>query len=191
MIAGIVLAAGFARRMGRPKLLLDFRGKPIVRWAVEALVGHVEDLVVVTGLEEDGVRTALAGLAVRFARNPRPHDGQGSSIAVGVAALKPWTRAALVALGDQPRVPGDVIPALLEAWRRTGKEIVAPAYRGTQGTPVLFGAGVFAELSGLTGDAGARGVVAARPERAELVRFDVAMPADIDTPEDYARLHVQ
>jgi molybdenum cofactor cytidylyltransferase len=191
VIAGIVLAAGFARRMGRPKLLLDFRGKPIVRWAVEALVGHVEDLVVVTGLEEDGVRTALAGLAVRFVRNPRPHDGQGSSIAVGVAALKPWTRAALVALGDQPRVPGDVIPALLEAWRRTGKEIVAPAYRGIQGTPVLFGAGVFAELSGLTGDAGAKGVVGARPERAELVRFDVAMPADIDTPEDYARLHVQ
>jgi molybdenum cofactor cytidylyltransferase len=68
---------------------------------------------------------------------------------------------------------------------------VAPAYRGTQGTPVLFGAGVFAELSGLTGDAGAKGVVGARPERAELVRFDVAMPADIDTPEDYARLHVQ
>jgi molybdenum cofactor cytidylyltransferase len=191
VIAGIVLAAGFARRMGRPKLLLDFRGKPIVRWAVEALVGHVEDLVVVTGLEEDGVRTALAGLAVRFARNPRPHDGQGSSIAVGVTALKPWTRAALVALGDQPRVPGDVVPALLEAWRRTGKEIVAPAYRGIQGTPVLFGAGVFAELTGLTGDAGAKGVVGARPERAELVRFDVAMPADIDTPEDYARLHVQ
>jgi molybdenum cofactor cytidylyltransferase len=191
VIAGIVLAAGFARRMGRPKLLLDFRGKPIVRWAVEALVGHVEDLVVVTGLEEDGVRTALAGLAVRFARNPRPHDGQGSSIAVGVTALKPWTRAALVALGDQPRVPGEVVPALLEAWRRTGKEIVAPAYRGIQGTPVLFGAGVFAELTGLTGDAGAKGVVGARPERAELVRFDVAMPADIDTPEDYARLHVQ
>jgi molybdenum cofactor cytidylyltransferase len=191
VIAGIVLAAGFARRMGRPKLLLDFRGKAIVRWTVEALVGHVEDLVVVTGLEEDGVRTALDGLAVRFARNPRPHDGQGSSIAVGVGALKPWTRAALVALGDQPRVPDDVVPALLEAWRRTGKEIVAPAYRGMQGTPVLFGAGVFAELSGLTGDAGAKGVVGARPERAELVPFDVAMPADIDTPEDYARLHVQ
>ena len=137
------------------------------------------------------MRTALAGLAVRFARNPRPHDGQGSSIAVGVTALNPWTRAALVALGDQPRVPGDVVPALLEAWRRTGKEIVAPAYRGIQGTPVLFGAGVFAELTGLTGDAGAKGVVGARPERAELVRFDVAMPADIDTPEDYARLHVQ
>ena len=191
MIAGIVLAAGFARRMGRPKLLLEFRGKPIVRWAVEALTGHVEDLVVVTGQDEDGVRAALTGLAVRFARNPRPHDGQGSSIAIGIAALKPWTRAALIALGDQPRIPVDVVPALLTAWRKTGKDVVAPVYRETQGTPVLFGAGVFAELSNLTGDGGAKGVVGARPERVTLVTFDVAMPADIDTPEDYARLHVQ
>jgi CTP:molybdopterin cytidylyltransferase MocA len=191
MIAGIVLAAGFARRMGRPKLLLEFRGKPIVRWAAEGLTGHVEDLVVVSGLEEAGVRAALAGLAVRFARNPRPHEGQGSSIAVGVTALKPWTRAALIALGDQPRVPTAVIPALLAAWRKTDKEIVAPVYRGTQGTPVLFGAEVFAELSRLTGDAGARAVVAARPERVELVSFDIPMPPDVDTPEDYARLHVQ
>lgn len=191
MIAGIVLAAGFARRMGRPKLLLEFRGKPIVRWAVEGLAGHVEDLIVVSGQEEGGVRAALAGLAVRFARNPRPHEGQGSSIAVGVAALKPWTRATMIALGDQPRVPAEVISALLMAWRRTDKEIVAPVYRGTQGTPVVFGAAVFPELSRLTGDAGARSVVAARPERVEFVDFDMPVPADVDTPEDYARLHVQ
>jgi molybdenum cofactor cytidylyltransferase len=191
MIAGIVLAAGFARRMGWPKLLLEFRGRPIVRWAVEALVGHVEDLVVVTGGDEEGVRSALGGLAVRFVRNPRPQDGQGSSIAIGVGALKPWTRAAVIALGDQPHVPGGVVPALLAAWRRTGKDIVAPAYRGTQGTPVLFAAAVFAELAALTGDAGAKRVVGARPERVEIVNVDAPMPADIDTPEDYARLHVQ
>jgi molybdenum cofactor cytidylyltransferase len=191
MIAGIVLAAGFARRMGRQKLLLAFQGKPIVRWAAEALAPDVEDLVVVTGQEEAAVRQALAGLAVRFVRNPRPHEGQGSSIAVGVSALKPWTRAAVIALGDQPRVPGDVVPALLAAWERGGQAIVAPVYRGTQGTPVLFAAALFGELAALTGDAGARAVVQARPERVELVPFDMPMPADVDTPEDFARLHVQ
>jgi molybdenum cofactor cytidylyltransferase len=191
MIAGIVLAAGFARRMGRQKLLLAFQGKSIVRWAAEALAPPVEDLVVVTGQEEAAVRQALAGLAVRFVRNPRPHEGQGSSIAVGVSALKPWTRAAVIALGDQPRVPGDVVPALLAAWERGGQAIVAPVYRGTQGTPVLFAAAMFGELAALTGDAGARAVVQARPERVELVPFDMPMPADVDTPEDFARLHVQ
>jgi molybdenum cofactor cytidylyltransferase len=177
--------------MGKPKLPLKVRGTPIIRLSVEALVPHVQDLVVVTGQDEAGVRAALDGLAIRFARNPRPHDGQGSSIAVGVAALQPGTRATVIALGDQPRVPPAVVPALLATWRRTGKAIVAPAYRGLQGTPVIFAAEVFSELRALAGDAGARSVVLAQPQRVELVGFDIPMPADVDTPEDYARLHVQ
>ncbi|MBI2160679.1 MAG: nucleotidyltransferase family protein [Candidatus Rokubacteria bacterium] len=191
MIAGIVLAAGFARRMGRQKLLLQLQGKPVLRWAVERLLPHVEDLVVVTGQDDAPVREALAGLTVRYAVNPNPQAGQGSSIAVGVGALKPWTRAALIALGDQPRIPEAVVPRLVEAFTRSGKAIVAPVYRGTQGTPVLFASEVFPELRALTGDAGARAVVHARPERVESVPVDAPMPPDVDTPEDFARLHVQ
>src|SRR5881409_138518 len=151
--------------MGRQKLLLDLKGKPVVRWSVELVLPHVGDCVVVTGQDDSGLRGALAGLAVRFAVNARPQDGQGSSIAVGAAALKPWTAAALVTLGDQPLTPAIVIPALLAAQQRSGKAIAAPSYRGT------------------------RGVLAARPERVETVELDVAMPADVDTPEDFARLH--
>ncbi len=191
MIAAVVLAAGLARRMGRQKLLLQLQGKPVVRWAVERVAPHAGEVVVVTGQDDVAIREALAGLAVRFAVNPTPQAGQGSSIAVGVAALPPWTRAALIALGDQPRLPDAVVPALLAAFARSGRPIVAPVYRGTQGTPVLFASEVFAELRALTGDAGARAVVNARPERVERVSFDLAMPPDVDTPEDFTRLHVQ
>jgi molybdenum cofactor cytidylyltransferase len=191
MIAAIVLAAGFARRMGRQKLLLELKGKAVVRWSVEAILPHVGDVVVVTGQDDAGVRAALGGLPVRFAVNPRPQAGQGSSIAIGVAALKPWTAAALIALGDQPRVPDGVIGALLQARERSGRPIAVPVYRGTQGTPVLFGGEVFGELAALDGDAGARAVVQVRPERVARVELDVPMPLDVDTPEDYARLHVQ
>ena len=191
MIAAVVLAAGLARRMGRQKLLLQLQGKPVVRWSVEHVLGHVEDVVIVTGPDDSGIRQALEDLAVRFAVNPRPQDGQGTSIAAGVAALKPWTTAALIALGDQPRMPAAVVPALLEAFRRSGKAIVAPVYQGVQGTPVLFSSEVFAELRALRGDAGARAVVQANPERVARVALDLAMPPDVDTPEDYAKLHVQ
>src|SRR5204862_3779168 len=132
MIAAVVLAAGLARRMGRQKLLLKLQGKPVVRWAVERLVPHVGDIVVVTGQDDAAIREALSGLSLRFAVNPSPQAGQGSSIAVGVAALPPWTQAALIALGDQPRVPDAVVPALLAALERAGKAIVAPVYRGAQ-----------------------------------------------------------
>lgn len=186
-----MLAAGLARRMGRQKLLLQLQGKPVVRWAVERLTGDVEDVVVVTGQDDAAIREALSGLPVRFVVNPRPQEGQGSSIAIGAGALKPWTRAALIALGDQPRIPETVVPALFESFTRTSKAIVAPLYRGVQGTPVLFSSEVFAELRALTGDAGARAVVQARRERVETVAFDLPMPPDVDTPEDFARLHVE
>jgi molybdenum cofactor cytidylyltransferase len=88
-------------------------------------------------------------------------------------------------------MPAPVVPALLDAFRRSGKAIVAPVYQGVQGTPVLFSSEVFAELRALKGDAGARAVVKADPERVETVTFDLAMPPDVDTPEDYAKLHVQ
>ena len=191
MIAAIVLAAGFARRMGRQKLLLDLKGKPVVRWSVEAVLPHVDDCVVVTGEDDAAVRAALTGLGIRYAVNPHPEHGQGSSIAVGAGALEPRTTATLVVLGDQPLTPPDVVPALLAAQRESGKAIAAPSYRGTRGTPVLFTAEVFPELRTLDGDAGARSILAARPARVASVEFDVAMPGDVDTPEDLARLHVQ
>ena len=187
-----MLAAGLSRRMGRAKLALDLGGRPVIRRSVESLVGRVGEIVVVTGPDDAALREALSGLPVRFVVNPRPQDGQGSSIAVGVRALPPWTRAALIVLGDQPRLPETVIPALVDAFARSATSIVAPVYRGgVQGNPVLFGSEVFDELSALTGDHGARPVVGARPERVERVDFDLPMPADLDTPEDYARLHVQ
>ena len=57
--------------------------------------------------------------------------------------------------------------------------------------PVLFAAAVFPELAALGGDGGARAVVQARPERVARVALDAPMPADVDTPEDYRRLHVE
>jgi molybdenum cofactor cytidylyltransferase len=191
VIAAVVLAAGLSRRMGRPKLLLDLAGKPVVRWSVEAVLPHVDDAIVVTGHQDAAVRAALAGLAVRFTVNPRPETGQGSSIAAGIVALAPSTDAALVVLGDQPRLPASVIPTLLAAWTKSNKAIVAPSYRGVQGTPVLFAASVFPELAQLAGDVGARAVVGAEPKRVALIELDASMPADVDTPEDLARLHVE
>src|SRR4030095_16902226 len=136
--------------------LLQLQGKPVVRWSVEHVVSHVEDVVIVTGPDDAAIRETLGDLTVRFVVNPRPQDGQSTSIAAGVAALKPWTTAALIALGDQPRMPGPVVPALLEAWRRSGKAIVAPVYQGVQGTPVVFSSEIFGELRALSGDAGGR-----------------------------------
>jgi len=189
VIAGVVLAAGLSLRMGRAKLLLDWGGRPVIRRAVEQVkAGRVDEVLVVLGHEAPTIREALKGLPVRFVENPEPEAGQASSIAAGVAVLGPAVSAVLIALGDQPALPPEVIPRLVETFNQTGKAIVAPLYRGVQGNPVLFAAAVFPELRALTGDRGARSVVEKDPARVALVSFDLPMPADLDTFEDYERL---
>jgi len=189
VIAAIVLAAGLSLRMGRAKLLLDWGGRPVIRRAVEQVkAGGVDEVLVVLGREARAIREALSGLSVRFVENPEPEAGQAGSIACGVSALGPAVSAALIALGDQPALPPEVIPRLLQTFRETAKTIVAPLYRGVQGNPALFAAAVFPEVRALTGDRGARSVVEKDPGRVALVSFDLPMPADLDTFEDYERL---
>ena len=189
MIAAIVLAAGLSRRMGRPKLLLELRGAPVIRRTVEGLLGAgLDDLVVVVGPAAVAVVQALAGLPLRFAVNPAPEAGQAGSVVAGVRALPTGATAALIALGDQPSLPAAVVPRLLEAFHSTGKPIVAPVYRDGRGNPVLFASSLFPELLALHGDRGARAIVEQDPERVAAVVFDIAMPRDLDTPEDYDSL---
>ena len=174
--------------MGKAKLLLPLEGKPLVRWSVEGLAAHVDLVMVVTPPDDAALRVALDGLDVRFVTNPHPEAGQGTSIAAGARTLPAGTEAVIVALGDQPRLPPEILTTLLAAFRREGKPIAAPVYKGTQGTPVVFASSIFPELRALDGDAGARAIVRRDPGRVTHVTLDIDMPPDVDTPEDYARL---
>lgn len=187
MIAGVVLAAGAARRFGTQKLLAPLAGTPVVRWAVASvLAARLDEVVVVLGREAEAVRRALAGLAVRTVINPRFAEGLASSLAAGIDALPPTCEAAVIALGDQPTIAPGVIDALITCWRARGSAIIAPRYRGERGNPVLFGQAMFAELRAVRGDQGARDVIAQSPGRVAMVDIDDEVPVDVDTPASLA-----
>ena len=188
MIVAVVLAAGLSRRMGQPKLLLDLGGAPVIRRTVErVLAAGLDDVIVVVPPDAARITAALEGLPVRYAVNADPAAGQATSVVAGIQALGPSVDAALIALGDQPTVPDEVIPALVRALSDTGRPIAAPAYRGERGNPVLFAAALFPELAALAGDRGARALLERDPVRVALVPVDSPMPPDLDTPEDYER----
>jgi molybdenum cofactor cytidylyltransferase len=186
VIAGIVLAAGSARRFGSQKLVIQIDGIPLIRRTVEALSSAaLDELIVVAGSDAAAVAAALAGLSVRRVTNTGFATGMSSSIRVGLDSLGRKTEAALIALGDQPGVGPAIVDPLVERYRATRAAIVAPLYRGgIRGNPVLFDRSVFDELRAVSGDEGGRGVIARDPARVSLVELDVAMPPDIDRPED-------
>ena len=192
-IAAVILAAGGSSRMGRPKQLLDWGGRPLVRAAAEtALAARLDPIVVVVGGARAEVQAVLADLPLRIVANQDYAAGQSTSLRAGIAALDERADAVVVLLGDQPFVTAAIVERLVAEWQASRSAIVAPVYAGQRGNPVLFARSVLPELLAIQGDQGARAVLAADPSRIHPVAFDDPRPlADIDTLEDYERLRVK
>jgi molybdenum cofactor cytidylyltransferase len=190
-IAAIVLAAGRSSRMGpRNKLLEVVGGKPMVaRIAEMALAsGAVCPIIVVTGFEAHRVADALHGIDVIIVDNPDFEQGLSTSLRAGLIALPPDCDGALVLLGDMPRIEPSDIAALMTA-AKDREAICVPVNNGRVGNPILWGAAYFAEMMQLTGDAGAKQLLAKHPQ--SIVEVPIASDrifTDIDMPADLARL---
>ena len=186
-VAAIVLAAGGSSRMGRPKQLLPFRGRTLLRHAVEvALEAGCDPVVVVLGAAADRVTLELAGLPVTAVVNPDWATGPGTSVRTGVAALPDAVDATLFLLADQPLVDAEHLRSLGDAHAATGLPMAASGYAGSAGVPALFARECFPDLFALDPAAGAKQLLARDPERVAVVSFP-AGAIDLDTPADYER----
>ncbi|MGE5259422.1 MAG: nucleotidyltransferase family protein [Actinomycetota bacterium] len=191
-IAAIVLAAGRSSRMGPlNKLLERLGGKAVVARVVSAAIASGADpVVVVTGFESDRVEEVLRGLSATFIHNPDFEEGMSSSIHAGIKALPKDCDGAMILLGDMPAIAASDLEALMAAFAKGGSEaICVPVRDGKRGNPLLWGRSYFAEMMQLSGDAGAKQLIA--KHQAHVVEVEVESDgifADVDTPEDLARL---
>lgn len=189
--AAVVLAAGAGSRFGGGKLLATFGGRPILQHVLDRIAeAGIVDVVVVLGDDAPAIERAIDWRTERRVRNPRPTDGLATSLQLGLAAVGPRASAALIALGDQPRLSVATIRALVEAAAGSagegGRPVVVPDYPGDGGhNPVLLGRTAFDAALEATGDRGLGPYIAANPG---LVRH---VPAgmvdgnpDIDTRDD-------
>jgi FkbM family methyltransferase len=188
-VTAVVLAAGAGSRFGGGKLLASLEGRPVLQHVLDALANAaLRDVVVVLGDDADAVEATVEWRAERRVRNPDPARGLSSSVRVGLEALDADGDAALIVLGDQPRVSPEAIGAVLDAGPDGDRPIVVPTYEGDAGrNPVLLERVAFGLVSEAVGDRGLGPVIAAHPELVREVRVAGRNP-DVDTREDLAAL---
>jgi molybdenum cofactor cytidylyltransferase len=184
VIAGLLLAAGGARRFGSQKLVAPLDGSTIVKRAAETLAAASDELWVVVGSDSDAVRRALDGVAAHIVENEDWRQGLSSSLAAGIRAIRPEVDAIVIGLGDQPSVDPQIIRQVIARWRETARPIISARYRGIRGHPVLLAREVFEEASGVSGDVGARDLIAREPARVAFVDVNTDPPRDVDTRDD-------
>jgi len=185
----LLLAAGAGRRMGRPKALVTLGGQPLVQRAVRTLAdGGCAPLVVVVGAAADAVRDLLPD-GVHTVEAQDWTAGMGASLRAGLAALErldPVPDAVLVHLVDLPGVTAAAVARL--AGRSDPEALVRASYGGRPAHPVLLGRAHWAGVrASATGDSGARGYLAGRRDLVLVECGDLAVPDDVDTPEQLAR----
>jgi molybdenum cofactor cytidylyltransferase len=163
----------------------------MVRHAVRAAqAAGVAEIIVVTGHMRAEIEAALAGLPVRCVANPDYAAGLSTSLKAGIAALSPAIDAAIVMLGDMPRIGPTHLRRLMAAFDpAAGRSIVVPTWQGKRGNPVVWGRAHFAAFRALEGDVGARHLLGEPDgQLVEVPMEDAAIQLDIDTPEALAAL---
>ena len=185
-LSGIVLAAGSSSRMeGANKLLLPWKGRCVLQVVVERIceVG-LREVVVVTGHQRAEVEEALSRYPVRLVHNPNFAEGMAASIRVGVEAAV-GEKGYLFALGDMPQIASKTILKVAEALKNR-EAIAVPVRAGRRGHPVAIGSTYRDDLLALTGDRGARPVLAKNAANVvEVAVEDEGIFVDVDTLESY------
>ena len=189
-ISGLVLGAGASQRFGPPKQLVPYHGTTMLGWVVEQAqrATVLDEVAVVLGRAADQVRKQIDFGAARVVENPVFGEGCSSSYRAGIGAINPESSAIMIILGDRPQVTPEVINRLADEWREQDAPIALCSYQGRKGHPMIFAQSLFPALVDLHGDKAAWKLVDANSTLVQEVRFDLAYPDDINTPEDFARL---
>ena len=178
--------------MGSNKLLFDLNGESVLRSAARrALAGGVSPLLAVLGHQAERVRQELEGLPCQIVLNPLYEQGITSSLQAGVAALTALPediQAAVVMLSDMPFVTAEMIAGLIARYRSTAAPLVISDYEGVNAPPMLYDRSLFGELQTMTSEGCGRQVVKRHRHEAEVLAWPAAALADLDVPDDYARL---
>ena len=171
MLAAVILSGGASSRMGSPKALLAYQGRPFLEHLLE-ITAHPQIGVrrIVLGADAEPIAKAIHLKADEIVINADWEKGQLTSIQAALRSLPPGTDGILLCLIDHPLISASLIQELVEQFYKSGKPIVLPVYERRRGHPLIFAASLYDELLAAPLETGARAVVWAHSREVEEVR---------------------
>ncbi len=187
----MIMAAGASRRLGQSKQLLEYKGDTLIRKiSKEAIQANCGNVTVITGFDHEKIENEITDLDLNVFFNKEWEEGLGASIRNGLAYIldrNPNTNALLLSMVDQPFVDAAHLKKLVNAYDSARSMIIASAYSGTFGVPVLIDSFYFDLLSKLKGDEGGKKILANYIKNiVEIPFMDGAI--DIDEKKDLKSL---
>jgi molybdenum cofactor cytidylyltransferase len=193
MLAAVILSGGASQRMGSPKALLPYQGRPFLEHLLQVTT-HAKIGVrrVVLGAHAERIADAVRLAADEVVINEQWEQGQLSSIQAGIRSLPAATHGIILCLIDHPLISANLVHDLIERFysaQAARPLIVLPLYQGKRGHPVIFSAAVYGELLTAPMQEGARSVVWAHPaEVAEVITLEQGCVLNLNDPEMLQRV---
>ncbi len=187
VFTALVLGAGASRRLGQPKQLLEYKGRPLLQRAVDtALASSASQVIVAIGGAAPEVRTSIDFGSADVVENVHFTTGCSSSIVSGLDAISPESEGFTLLLGDQPGVTAAMVDEF--AASSAGHPVSVCQYDDGRGHPFWFGRDAFADVSDLQGDKAVWKLLESGKHPVHEVPMSGDVPIDVDTWDDYERL---
>ncbi|MGI9596358.1 MAG: nucleotidyltransferase family protein [Acidimicrobiales bacterium] len=186
-LAGLVLGAGSSSRLGQPKQLLDYGGRPLLQIVVDtALAAPLDQVIVAIGGAGPEVRSQVRFGSAVVVENVAYTTGCSSSIVAALAAVDARATGLVLLLGDQPGVTIETIEAIANQLEH--HPLVVCRYDDGRGHPFGFDRSIFGELGDLQGDKAVWKLLESGRHPVNELERPGDIPLDVDTWDDYERL---
>jgi molybdenum cofactor cytidylyltransferase len=182
--AGVILAAGESRRMGRPKAYLPFRGGTFLSNIADAMGRRCFPVIAVFGFDA-GRLAPLAPAGIVAVKNPDYQQGMLTSLQAGLRAVPACCDTVLFTLVDHPVISTTTLDRLCNS----DAPIAIPRFQGKRGHPVLVRRRIFEEFLSEPLSAKVRDAIDRHAAEIDYIEVDDPhIGDDIDDPQLYESL---